>query len=96
MEAVLLGRKAFIESKDTKEIARLAKIRKEQNRNGLDVRHEYLFAKLAAATQLETTAVEEFVVGDEQFDVVGTFFDVNGPKTLTFFFQPLSKVGEVL
>ncbi|XP_071957073.1 dynein axonemal heavy chain 5-like [Antedon mediterranea] len=74
-------------SEAMKEMAKQAKANRDERRTMMDARHQYLFAKLAEATRLEVSQIEDFLLGDEKFDLIADFFAVDGSRKLMFFHQ---------
>ncbi|XP_033111994.1 dynein heavy chain 5, axonemal-like [Anneissia japonica] len=74
-------------SEAMKEMAKQAKANRDERRTMMDARHQYLFSKLAEATNLEVTQIEDFLLGDERFDLIGDFFAADGSRKLMFFHQ---------
>nr|XP_039256499.1 dynein heavy chain 5, axonemal-like [Styela clava] len=82
------GKKNVVLSGDAmKEMARQAKAVREERRGGLDTRHKWIITKVAQAMNVESTTVEDQIVGDDRFELMDSFFAPNGPKKLMFYFQ---------
>ncbi|XP_034615402.1 dynein heavy chain 5, axonemal-like [Trachemys scripta elegans] len=82
------GKKNVVLSSEAKkELAKQAKVTKEERRAQLDDRHKYLILRLADGIGLNEQEVEDFVISDEKFQLVGEFFAENRLKKLLFFYQ---------
>nr|XP_033786541.1 dynein heavy chain 5, axonemal-like [Geotrypetes seraphini] len=82
------GKKITVLSNEVrKEMAKQAKVTKEERRAQLDTRHKYLISKLADGIGLSENEVEDFLILDEKFSMAGDFFALNGSKKLLFFYQ---------
>ncbi|CAF0945608.1 unnamed protein product [Adineta steineri] len=69
------------------ELARQAKALRDERRITLDGRHEYIFASLSEAIGIDSTQVEDHVLGDEKFDCIDDFFLAGGRRVLMFTYQ---------
>ncbi|XP_077977872.1 dynein axonemal heavy chain 5-like isoform X2 [Glandiceps talaboti] len=70
-----------------KEMAKQAKANRDERRTQMDARHQYLFEKLAYSIGIEVSQVEDFVLGDEKFELIEEFFAADGPRKLMFYYQ---------
>ncbi|XP_030065306.1 dynein heavy chain 5, axonemal-like [Microcaecilia unicolor] len=87
------GKKSTVLSNETrKEMAKQVKVTKEERRSQLDTRHKYLISKLADGIGLTENEVEDFLILDEKFSMVGDFFAPDGSKKLLFFYQEIPQV----
>ncbi|XP_030407468.1 dynein heavy chain 5, axonemal-like isoform X1 [Gopherus evgoodei] len=77
----------MLSSEAKKELAKQAKVTKEERRAHLDDRHKYLILRLADGIGLNEQEVEDSVISDEKFQLVGEFFAENRLKKLLFFYQ---------
>jgi dynein heavy chain len=64
-----------------------AKANKEERRQTLDERHQYMFDQLSDAIDVERSVVEDYVLCDERFNTIENFFAINGSRKLMFFYQ---------
>jgi len=74
-----------------KEMAKQAKQNKDERRMQMDARHKYLLEQLANALNLDQSAVEEFMVSDDRFDMMEDFFKAEGSRKIMFFYQDVAK-----
>ncbi|KAM3593194.1 uncharacterized protein V6R79_007624 [Siganus canaliculatus] len=87
----LSGRRtALLSNEARRELAKQARNTKEERRAALDSRHKYLVGHLAAAVSVGEPEVEEALITDDQFSLIGDFFAANGSKRLIFFYQDQS------
>ncbi|XP_021362874.1 dynein heavy chain 5, axonemal-like isoform X1 [Mizuhopecten yessoensis] len=70
-----------------KEMQKQAKQNREERRSQCDARHNYIFKQIADALGLEVNNVEDFVFGDERFDLIEELFKPDGARKLIFFYQ---------
>ncbi|XP_072018853.1 LOW QUALITY PROTEIN: dynein axonemal heavy chain 5-like [Amphiura filiformis] len=70
-----------------REMAKQAKATRDERRTQMDARHQFIFGKLAESIRIEITQVEDFLLGDDKFDLLENFFAANGPRKLMFFYQ---------
>ncbi|XP_070190341.1 dynein axonemal heavy chain 5-like isoform X2 [Littorina saxatilis] len=75
-----------------KEMQKQAKANKDERRMQLDAKHKYLFDQMADALGLDSSTVEDFILGDEKFDTMDAFFAANGARKLMFFYQEVARV----
>ncbi|XP_068092796.1 dynein axonemal heavy chain 5-like isoform X3 [Hyperolius riggenbachi] len=78
-----------------KEMAKLAKVTKDERRAQLDARHKYLVSKLADGLGISENEVEDFLISDEKFGLIADFFAANGSKKLIFFYQEVAQPSKV-
>ncbi|XP_069476735.1 dynein axonemal heavy chain 5-like [Ambystoma mexicanum] len=84
------GKKNVVLSNEArKEMAKLAKVTKDERRAQLDARHKFLISKLSDGLGLSENEVEDFLISDEKFNTIGDFFAANGSKKLLFFYQDI-------
>ncbi|XP_063254262.1 dynein axonemal heavy chain 5-like isoform X4 [Prinia subflava] len=76
-----------LSSESRKELAKQAKVTKEERRAQLDGRHRYLISRLADGIDLSEQQVEEIIISDDKFQLVEQFFAPTGLKKLLFFYQ---------
>ncbi|XP_043921456.1 dynein axonemal heavy chain 5-like [Protopterus annectens] len=82
------GKKNVVLSSEArKEMAKQAKVTKEERRAHLDARHKYLFSKMADGIGIGEMEVEEFVIVDDKFNMIEEFFAPNGSKKMVLFYQ---------
>ncbi|NXD79631.1 DYH5 protein, partial [Halcyon senegalensis] len=82
------GKKNIVLSNEaTKELAKQAKVTKEERRAQVDERHKYLISRLADGIGLSEQQVEEAIISDEKFQLIEQFFAPSGLKKLLFFYQ---------
>ncbi|NXX43753.1 DYH5 protein, partial [Tricholaema leucomelas] len=82
------GKKSIVLSSESrKELAKQAKVTKEEKRAQIDERHRYLISRLADGIGLSEQQVEEAIISDDKFQLIEQFFDPNGLKKLLFFYQ---------
>jgi len=84
------GRKITIAMEATKDMIKQIKTLKTERRTTMDGRHIYVLSRLADAVPLEQSAVEEFILGDENYDSLTSFFEANGNRSLTFYYQEVA------
>ncbi|KAM4028219.1 dynein axonemal heavy chain 5-like [Anomaloglossus baeobatrachus] len=77
-----------------KEMAKLAKVTKDERRAQLDARHKYLVSKLADGLGIGENEVEDFLISDDKFSLIADFFAANGSKKLIFFYQEVYQPGK--
>ncbi|NXG38045.1 DYH5 protein, partial [Dromaius novaehollandiae] len=88
LPASTTSKKSVVLSSETrKELAKKAKVTKEERRTQLDERHKYLISRLADGIGLNEQQVEEAVVSDDKFQLIEKFFAASGLKKLLFFYQ---------
>ncbi|XP_028852845.1 dynein heavy chain 5, axonemal [Denticeps clupeoides] len=88
--AAVSGKRSVLLSNEArKEMAKLAKAKKDERRAGLDSRHKYLIFHIAYGTNLKEAEVEEALISDDRFIMVDEFFAAHGSKRLLFFYQTL-------
>ncbi|PAA86956.1 hypothetical protein BOX15_Mlig012039g1 [Macrostomum lignano] len=63
---------------------------KETRRSQLDARHGFMFEKMAEALGVEQSQVEEWILVDKKFGYFDRFFDADGSKSMTFYYQEQS------
>lgn len=49
--------------------------------------HKQKLFKVAHAMGVESSSVEDQIVGDDRFELMDTFFAPKGPKKLMFYYQ---------
>ncbi|XP_023777494.1 dynein heavy chain 5, axonemal-like isoform X1 [Cyanistes caeruleus] len=76
-----------LSSESRKELAKQAKVTKEERRAQIDGRHRYLISRLADGIDLSEQQVEETIISDDKFELIGQFFAPSGLKKLIFFYQ---------
>ncbi|NXI23792.1 DYH5 protein, partial [Sterrhoptilus dennistouni] len=76
-----------LSSESRKELAKQAKITKEERRAQIDGRHRYLISRLADGIDLSEQQVEEIIISDDKFQLIEQFFAPSGLKKLLFFYQ---------
>ncbi|XP_031445280.1 dynein heavy chain 5, axonemal-like [Phasianus colchicus] len=82
------AKKSIVLSSETrKELAKQAKVTKEERRAQIDERHKYLISKLSDGIDLSEQQVEEAIISDDKFQLIEQFFAPNGLKKLLFFYQ---------
>ncbi|KAK3724620.1 hypothetical protein RRG08_041104 [Elysia crispata] len=74
-----------------KEMQKQAKANKDERRMAMDARHKYLMEQLANALNLDSGAIEEFMVSDDRFEMMETFFKADGSRKIMFFYQDVAK-----
>uniref|UniRef100_A0A8C0UY83 Dynein heavy chain 5, axonemal-like n=1 Tax=Cyanistes caeruleus TaxID=156563 RepID=A0A8C0UY83_CYACU len=72
--------------------AKQAKVTKEERRAQIDGRHRYLISRLADGIDLSEQQVEETIISDDKFELIGQFFAPSGLKKLIFFYQDVLQV----
>ena len=77
----------IIVGEDMKKIQMQAKQKREERRMMCDARHQHLFRQISDALGIDSNAVEDFVLGDERFDLIEPFFQADGSRKLIFFYQ---------
>ncbi|NWS68572.1 DYH5 protein, partial [Crotophaga sulcirostris] len=88
LSASTTGKKSIVLSSETrKELAKQAKVTKEERRAHTDERHKYLISKLADGIGLSEQQVEEAIISDDKFQLIEQFFAPSGLKKLLFFYQ---------
>ncbi|NXC51173.1 DYH5 protein, partial [Penelope pileata] len=88
LPASTTGKKSLVLSSETrKELAKQAKVTKEERRAQIDERHKYLISRLADGIGLSEQQVEEAIISDDKFQLIEQFFAPNGLKKLLFFYQ---------
>ncbi|NWQ87905.1 DYH5 protein, partial [Burhinus bistriatus] len=81
-------KKSIVLSSETrKELAKQAKVTKEERRAQIDERHKYLISRLADGIGLSEQQVEEAIISDDKFQLLEQFFARSGLKKLLFFYQ---------
>jgi len=78
-------------SEAMKEKQKQAKANKDERRMQMDGRHKFLILKLADAIGISCDQVEDFIVGDERFDLIEDFFAAKGSRKLLFFYQDAAR-----
>ncbi|NXH15415.1 DYH5 protein, partial [Bucco capensis] len=82
------GKKSVVLPSETKkELAKQAKVTKEERRAQIDERHKYLISRLADGIGLSEQQVEEAIISDDKFQLIEQFFAPTGLKKLLFFYQ---------
>ncbi|XP_040521760.1 dynein axonemal heavy chain 5 isoform X2 [Gallus gallus] len=82
------GKKSIVLSSETrKELAKQAKVTKEERRAQIDERHKYLISRLSDGIDLSEQQVEEAIISDDKFQLIEQFFAPHGLKKLMFFYQ---------
>ncbi|NXI68666.1 DYH5 protein, partial [Anseranas semipalmata] len=82
------GKKSIVLSSETrKELAKQAKVTREERRAQIDERHKYLISRLADGMGLSEQQVEEAIISDDKFQLIEQFFAPSGLKKLLFFYQ---------
>ncbi|XP_040552361.1 dynein axonemal heavy chain 5 isoform X2 [Gallus gallus] len=82
------GKKSIVLSSETrKELAKQAKVTKEERRAQIDERHKYLISRLSDGIDLSEQQVEEAIISDDKFQLIEQFFAPHGLKKLLFFYQ---------
>ncbi|XP_027499866.1 dynein heavy chain 5, axonemal-like isoform X4 [Corapipo altera] len=76
-------------SESRKELAKQAKVTKEERRAQIDGRHKYLISRLADGIDLSEQQVEEAIISDDKFQLIEQFFVPSGLKKLLFFYQDI-------
>ncbi|NXR77058.1 DYH5 protein, partial [Pycnonotus jocosus] len=76
-----------LSSESIKELAKQAKVTKEERRAQIDGRHKYLISRLADGIDLSEQQVEEIIISDDKFQLIEQFFAPSGFKKLIFFYQ---------
>ncbi|NXF63026.1 DYH5 protein, partial [Ciccaba nigrolineata] len=88
LPASTTGKKSIVLSSETrKELAKQAKVTKEERRAQIDERHKYLISRLADGIGLSEQQVEEAIISDDKFQLLEQFFAPSGLKKLLFFYQ---------
>ncbi|NXJ31651.1 DYH5 protein, partial [Ciconia maguari] len=88
LPASTTGKKSIVLPSETrKEIAKQAKVIKEERRAQIDERHKYLISRLADGIGLRDQQVEEDIISDDKFQLIEQFFAPSGLKKLLFFYQ---------
>ncbi|NXO61708.1 DYH5 protein, partial [Phainopepla nitens] len=82
-----------LSSESRKELAKQAKVTKEERRAQIDGRHRYLISRLADGIDLNEQQVEETIISDDKFQLIEQFFAPNGLKKLLFFYQDVLQVN---
>ncbi|NXN16944.1 DYH5 protein, partial [Indicator maculatus] len=83
-----IGKKNIVLSSETrKELAKQAKVTKEERRAQIDERHRYLTSRLADGIGISEQQVEEAIISDDKFQLIEQFFAADGLKKLLFFYQ---------
>ncbi|NWY55365.1 DYH5 protein, partial [Chionis minor] len=81
-------KKSIVLSSETREeLAKQAKVTKENRRAQIDERHKYLISRLADGIGLSEEQVEEAIISDDKFHLIEQFFAASGLKKLLFFYQ---------
>ncbi|NWS95261.1 DYH5 protein, partial [Mionectes macconnelli] len=78
-----------LSSEGRKELAKQAKVTKEERRTQIDGRHKYLISRLADGIDLSEQEVEEAIISDDKFQLIEQFFVPSGLKKLLFFYQDI-------
>ncbi|NXI38506.1 DYH5 protein, partial [Galbula dea] len=82
------SKKSIVLSSETRrELAKQAKVTKDERRSQLDERHKYLILRLADGIGLSEQQVEEAIISDDKFQLIEQFFASAGLKKLLFFYQ---------
>ncbi|NXV14434.1 DYH5 protein, partial [Cepphus grylle] len=76
-----------LSSENRKELAKQAKVTKEERRAQIDERYKYLISRLADGIGLSEQQVEEAIISDDKFQLIEQFFAPSGLKKLLFFYQ---------
>ncbi|NXK07694.1 DYH5 protein, partial [Herpetotheres cachinnans] len=88
LPASTTGKKSIVLSSETRnELAKQAKVTKEERRAQIDERHKYLISRLADGIGLSEQQVEEAIISDDKFQLTEQFFAPSGLKKLLFFYQ---------
>ncbi|KAF1412698.1 Dynein heavy chain 5, axonemal, partial [Spheniscus humboldti] len=88
LPASTTGKKSTVLSGETrKELAKQAKVTKEERRAQIDERQKYLISRLADGIGLSEQQVEEAIISDDKFQLIEQFFAPSGLKKLLFFYQ---------
>ncbi|NXF37210.1 DYH5 protein, partial [Nyctibius bracteatus] len=88
LPASTTGKKSIVLSSETrKELAKQAKVIKEERRAQIDEKHKYLVSRLADGIGLSEQQVEEAIISDDKFHLIEQFFAPSGLKKLLFFYQ---------
>ncbi|NXW15838.1 DYH5 protein, partial [Circaetus pectoralis] len=88
LPASTTGKKSIILSSETrKELAKQARVAKEERKAQIDERHKYLVSRLADGIGLSEQQVEEAIISDDKFQLIEQFFAPSGLKKLLFFYQ---------
>ncbi|NWT48499.1 DYH5 protein, partial [Rissa tridactyla] len=88
LPASTTGKKSIVLSSETrKELAKQAKVTKEERRAQIDERYKYLISRLADGIGLSEQQVEEAIISDDKFQLIEQFFAPSGLKKLLFFYQ---------
>ncbi|XP_025057270.1 dynein heavy chain 5, axonemal-like [Alligator sinensis] len=86
--ALPVGKKSVVLTNEARrEMAKQAKVTKEERRAQLDDRHKYLISRLADVLGLNIQEVEDSIISDDKFQLLGEFFAPTGLKKLLFFYQ---------
>ncbi|NXE07546.1 DYH5 protein, partial [Lophotis ruficrista] len=81
-------KKSIVLSSETrKELAKQAKVTKEERRAQIDERHKYLISRLADGIGLSEQQVKEAIISDDKFQLIEQLFAPSGLKKLLFFYQ---------
>ncbi|CAJ1081553.1 dynein axonemal heavy chain 5 isoform X1 [Xyrichtys novacula] len=82
------GKKTLLMSNEARrEMAKQARVLKEERRAALDARHRYLISRLVDAGTVGGPEVEDALLSDEKFGLIEDFFAANGSRKLMFFCQ---------
>ncbi|NXX93422.1 DYH5 protein, partial [Centropus bengalensis] len=88
LPASTTGKKSLVLSSETrKELAKQAKVTKDERRAQIDERHKYLISRLADGIGLSEQQVEEAIISDDKFQLIEQFLAPSGLKKLLFFYQ---------
>ncbi|XP_041462810.1 dynein heavy chain 5, axonemal-like [Lytechinus variegatus] len=83
----MVKKNVVMSSEAMKEMAKQAKANRDERKTAMDSRHAFMFSSLAEALNMELSQVEDFLLGDDKFDMIGEFFAQDGPRKLMFFYQ---------
>ncbi|XP_064627182.1 dynein axonemal heavy chain 5-like isoform X2 [Lineus longissimus] len=88
---VLMGPKknVVLSGEAMKEMQKQMKASRDERRLQMDQRHTYLFQKLGDSLGLDVSAVEDFLLTDEKFDLIDEFFKAGGSRKLIFYYQEI-------
>ncbi|CAH1798803.1 unnamed protein product, partial [Owenia fusiformis] len=82
-----VGKKVVLTGEAVQAMAKQAKATRDDRRSAMDGRHIFLFQKIADSIGIELTQVEDFVLGDEKYELIDDFLEANGSKKLLFYYQ---------
>ncbi|NXJ59182.1 DYH5 protein, partial [Rostratula benghalensis] len=97
LPASTTGKKSVVLSSEArKELAKQAKVTKEERRAQIDERYKYLISRLADGIGLSEQQVEEAIIADDKFQLIEQFFAPSGLKKLLFFYQDVLQKSNAL